>query len=167
MATAKQELGALGERLVVQNCACPRCKRRKTLVPLRTNFKCADVICDFCGFLAQVKASTSIDGETPPRRLLGAAWGPQRERMEAAIYFPLYVVLVSPTQSRYSIHYLSSDLQPPELFLARAPLKEGAKRAGWQGFYYDLDVVRDRLVRVCHGTLKRPRSPLTDPYKSV
>jgi type II restriction enzyme len=84
MATAKQELGALGEALVVQHCACPKCKQKRTLKPLKTNFKCADVICDFCGFLGQVKASTSKDGKTPPKRLLGAAWEPQRLRMTRA-----------------------------------------------------------------------------------
>ena len=59
-------------------------------------FKCADVLCDFCGYLAQVKASTSRDGATPPKRLPGAAWGPQKQRTDAGIYFPLFLVLVRP-----------------------------------------------------------------------
>ncbi|HEV7660225.1 MAG TPA: DpnI domain-containing protein [Allosphingosinicella sp.] len=159
MATAKQELGALGERLVVQNCACPHCKQARTLVPLRANFKCADIICDFCGYLAQVKASTSADGSTPPKLLLGAAWGPQKKRMDAGIYFPLFLVLVAPKLSRFSIHYLAADLQTPALFLARTPLSETARRAGWQGFYYDLASIRDRLVLIAEGRLaaRRPR----------
>ena len=106
MATAKQELGALGERLVVQNCACPRCKQRGTLVPLRTNFKCADVICDFWGYLAQVKASTSRDGKTPSKRLLGAAWGAATKAHGCGYLFSLFVVLVTPARDRFSIHYL-------------------------------------------------------------
>lgn len=160
MATAKQELGALGERLVVQNCTCPRCKRQRTLRTLPPNFKCADVICDFCGYLAQVKASTSADGLTPPPKLPGAAWGPQQQRMEAGIYFPLFLVLVAPELGRFSIHYLSADLQMPELFLARTPLSETARRAGWQGFHYNLDSVRDRLVLIAEGRLavRRPRA---------
>jgi Dam-replacing family len=158
VATAKQELGALGERLVVQHCACPRCKRGRTLKTLPANFKCADVICDFCGYLAQVKASTSADGETPPRLLLGAAWGPQQARMEAGIYFPLFLVLVAPRLGIYSIHFLPADLQPPELFLPRAPLSETARRAGWQGFYYDLGSVRDRLVRLAGARLPKRRT---------
>ncbi|HEY1607393.1 MAG TPA: DpnI domain-containing protein [Allosphingosinicella sp.] len=164
MATAKQELGALGERLVVQNCACPRCKQSRTLVPLRTNFKCADIICDFCGYLAQVKASTSLDGQTPPKRLLGAAWEPQRKRMYAGIYFPLFVVLVTPARDRFSIHYLSADHQSEELFLPRNPLRTGARRAGWRGFYYDLEVVRSRLILVAEGRLpvRRERASGSD-----
>jgi hypothetical protein len=160
MATAKQDLGALGERLVVQNCSCPRCKQPRTLVPLRANFKCADIICDFCGYLAQVKTSTSVDGSTPPKLLLGAAWGPQKQRMDAGIYFPLFLVLAAPKRGRFSIHYLSADLQTPELFLARAPLSETARRAGWQGFYYNLASVRDRLVLIAEGRLpvRRPRN---------
>ena len=41
MHTSKQELGELGEHLVVKNCSCPRCKRPGTLRRLGQNFKCA------------------------------------------------------------------------------------------------------------------------------
>jgi len=59
--------------------------------------------------------------------------------MEAGIYFPLYLVLKS--DEAFSIYYLSADLQPPEMFVARKPLSQNARRAGWQGFYYDLSVL--------------------------
>jgi Dam-replacing family len=157
VATAKQQLGALGEKLVVQHCACPRCKRRSTLRTLPPNFKCADIICDFCGYLGQVKASSSKDGQTPPAKLLGAAWGPQRERMASGIYFPLFLVLVAEELHLFSIHYLSADLQTPELFLERKPLRETAQRAGWQGFQYDLGSVPDRLVLLAQGRLPNRR----------
>jgi type II restriction enzyme len=160
MPTDKQELGALGEQLVVQSCACPKCKQRRTLQPLRTNFKCADVICDFCGYLGQVKASTSKDGKTPPPRLLGAAWGPQKKRMDAGIYFPLFLVLVTPARDRFSIHYLSADLQSQDLFEERKPLSVNAKRAGWQGFNYRLDTAKERLILIAEGTLPLRRRPL-------
>ena len=51
-------------------------------------------ICDFCGFLAQVKSSNVKDINKLPSSVLGAAWRPQEERMNAGIYFPLYLVLV-------------------------------------------------------------------------
>ena len=158
MATDKQEIGALGERLVVQTCACPRCKQRRTLKPLRTNFKCADVICDFCGYLAQVKASNSRDGRTPPKRLPGAAWEPQRVRMEAGIYFPLFLVLVTPARDFFSIHYLPADFQDEAMFLPREPLGVNAKRAGWRGFNYDLERAGPRLIHVTERRL-----PLRQP----
>jgi type II restriction enzyme len=145
--TARQLLGAFGEKCVTKDCPCPRCKRPKTLVRLPPNFKCADVICDFCGYLAQVKAVTISVIDRIPRVVLGAAWGPQKERMDAAIYFPLYLVLVAPDQS-YSIFYLSADLQKPDMFQARKPLSASAKRAGWQGFLYNLESVRDNFVRI-------------------
>src|SRR5437016_2384727 len=59
MGTGKQQLGEFGERLVCNRSNCPRCKRTKTLRRLPNNFKCADIICDFCGYLAQVKTSRS------------------------------------------------------------------------------------------------------------
>lgn len=139
MGTAKQALGTWGEQLVAKNCDCPKCKRAKTLKLLPPNFKCADLICDFCGFLAQVKAM-NVQAVSPlPKQVLGAAWGPQRERMESGIYFPLFLVLKAP--SSHAIYYLPTDFQSPALFAARKPLSSNAKRAGWQGFMYVLAAV--------------------------
>src|ERR1051325_6384228 len=104
MPTDKQLLGKMGEELVIQNCSCFKCKRQKTLKRLPTNFKCADVICDFCGYLGQVKASRSDSVDVVPDRVMGAAWSVQRERMESGIYFPLFLVLVS-SDGASSCHY--------------------------------------------------------------
>jgi type II restriction enzyme len=144
--TARQELGLFGERVVVQQCACPKCKRRRTLVKLPTNFKCADVICDFCGYLGQVKAARVKNIDQIPKAVLGAAWRPQKERMDAAIYFPLFLVLVSGKQ--HAIYYLAADLQTVGLFKPRAPLSRTARRAGWQGFVYDTANAKANFVRL-------------------
>ena len=131
MATAKQELGELGERLVAQHCACPKCKQRRTLKRLTTNFKCADIICDFCGLSRAGEASTSKDGRRR-RTAVGAAWGRSGKRMDAGIYFPLFLVLVTPSRT-VSRSTIFGDLQSKDLFKERAPLSVSAKRAGWQG----------------------------------
>jgi hypothetical protein len=144
----KQKLGALGEKRVTEDCLCPGCKRSRTLKRLPNNFKCADVICDFCGYVAQVKTNTSLEIESIPNTVLGAAWGPQKERMDAAIYFPLFLVLVTRDLKSYSIFYLSADLQQSDMFQPRSPLSAEARRAGWQGFAYNLRQVRDRFVRI-------------------
>lgn len=149
MATAKQELGVFGEKLVTQKCICPKCKREKTLKLLPQNFKCADIICDFCGYLAQVKSMQVIDTSIVPKMVLGAAWGPQKERMDSGIYFPLFLVLINKDKAKdFAIFYLSADLQLPILFKPRKPLGENARRAGWQGFLYDLGDLRNRLIRL-------------------
>lgn len=140
MLTAKQKLGDFGEAVVRKNCACPKCKNSRSLKALPKNFKCADLICDFCGYLAQVKAKTVKDIERLPDTVLGAAWGPQKERMEAEIYFPLFLVLVDGRS--FSIFYLAADLQVPQMFVPRTPLSSTARRAGWQGFYYDLSQIQ-------------------------
>ena len=95
MATKKQKLGEKGEVLVTKNCSCPKCKSSKTLRRLPVNFKCADIICDFCGYLTQVKTVSRKDIEELPNTILGGAWGVQEERMNAGIYFPLFIVLVA------------------------------------------------------------------------
>ncbi|WP_296576858.1 DpnI domain-containing protein [Phreatobacter sp.] len=137
MPTARQELGQFAETLVAKSCTCPRCKRSRTLIRLPTNFKCADLICDFCGYLAQVKGATVRDVGVIPGSVMGAAWGPQKERMESGIYFPLFLVLVTADKTQQAIFYPSADLQRPEMFRKRNPLGSSARRAGWTGFNYD------------------------------
>jgi hypothetical protein len=141
MATDKQILGNKGELLVTKTCVCPKCKRTKTLKLLRQNFKCADIICDFCGYLSQVKSITVKNVDILPKTILGAAWGVQKERLESGVYMPLFIVLYI-SDKEYGIYYLPSDLQIPEMFIPRKPLSEKAKRSGWQGFYYDLTKLR-------------------------
>ena len=68
--------------------------------------------------------------------------------MDAAIYFPLYVVLATADLKKYAIYYLSADLQPPDLFQERNPLSATARRAGWKGFNYNIQAVKDRFVRL-------------------
>lgn len=91
------------------------------------NFKCADVICDFCGFLAQVKTATCPDIKCAPKRVPGAAWSVQRDRMRAGIYFAPSLVLVNGREE--AIYYLSADLQSPAMFRRRPPLSANAKGA--------------------------------------
>jgi len=142
-----QATGFFGERRVVEDCPCPRCKRNHTLVRLPPKFKCADVICDFCGYVAQVKTAHVADIETLPKIVLGAAWRPLKERMDAGIYFPMFLVLIASAKN-YSIFYLSADLQQRKMFQPRKPLSPTARRAGWRGFVYDIDAVREHFVRI-------------------
>ena len=145
--TNKQLLGERGEILVTKKCPCPKCKSEKSLKRLPANFKCADIVCDFCGYLAQVKSKNVKDVNKVPNKILGAAWSVQKERMDSGIYFPLYIVLIN--EKKYSIYYLPVDYQDKEIFVKRKPLSANAKRAGWQGFYYDLKKInKDTIKRI-------------------
>lgn len=106
------------------------------------------MICDFCGYLAQVKTRQVRDVEVLPTSFPGAAWRPLRDRMRAGIYIPIFFVLLSATNRESSIWYLPADLQGEGIFTGRPPLKESAKRAGWRGTKIDLHAVMDRVVRI-------------------
>lgn len=151
MATTRQTLGDRGEKLVVQTQSCPRCKHpRGTLKQLRQNFKCADVICDFCGFLAQVKTTTvKTDDLVLPKAILGAAWGPQKERMDSGIFISLYLVAVNANDpKKVAVYFLPAELQVPAMFVERTPLSATARRTGWTGYTLDVTAALGQPVRV-------------------
>ena len=143
MPTSRQELGAAGEAAITRHIACPRCNRPRHLSKLPTNFQCADVICKFCGFLAQVKSTTLSDDGELPKKILGAAWGPQHEQITAGIFQSLFIVGFSSRRRLKRIDYVPSHIlqSAPEVFEPRAPLRETARRAGWQGFMYNLSKI--------------------------
>jgi hypothetical protein len=68
--------------------------------------------------------------------------------MDAAIYFPLYIVAFAKLGRGRAIYYLSADLQEPDIFEPRKALGPNARRAGWQGFNYRLSHIRERLIRL-------------------
>ena len=145
MATDKQKLGDWGEKQI-KKLYCFKCKHQNTLKQLPPNFKCADIICDFCGYLAQVKTKQTKNIDKIPKRILGAAWGPQKERMDSGIYFPLFLILKN--DNNHSIFYLPSDLQTEEMFIKRKKLSDNAKRAGWQGYYFDGEIMKNLMTRI-------------------
>jgi len=130
------EMDEWGEEIVKKICDCPKCKRiRRTFKKFQNNFECADVICDFCGFLAQVITTKQNDINEIPNTILGAGWSVQKGRMDSDIYFPLYLVIAKDRRN-YAIYYLSSDLQKEEMFVPRNSLSNTAQRAGRQRFLY-------------------------------
>jgi hypothetical protein len=147
--TKQQDLGNMGENYVRKSINCPKCKRlSKTLRVLPTNFRCADLICDFCGYLAQMKMTSVSDVKKCPQNILGAAWEPQRARREAGIYFLLFIVLLNLKERQKSVFYLPADLQTSLMFQPRTPLSETAKRAGWQGFMINVANATGEPIRI-------------------
>ena len=146
--TRYQRLGELGEKAVAKYCSCPECKEGD-LKRLPRNFKCADIICDFCGFLAQVKTKRVKTTTEQIKILLGAAWKPFKKRLDANIIFPLFIVSVY-NNKPVEIQFLDKESQRNnvDMFIPRKPLAKTARRAGWQGFKYDLTKVQDEIVTI-------------------
>lgn len=155
MPTPKQEIGRKGELAVRDHVPCPRCNRARHLTPLPANFQRADLICKFCGFLAQVKATT-MSGTDIPKLVLGAAWGPQHDQIIAGIYQPLFVVGFSAAGKLVRIDYVPAHIlsATPRVFEPRKPLSSTAKRAGWVGFNYNLAAVPEIGIRQVYTTVK-------------
>lgn len=142
VATARQALGARGEDAVRKRIPCARCNRERHYTRLPTNFECADVICKFCGYLAQVKATRLADGTDEfPNRIMAAAWGPQHQRIIAGIFHALYLVgFRQDGKTLVRIDFVPPHVLEacPSVFEPRKPLSSTAKRAGWTGFMLNL-----------------------------
>ena len=104
MRTNKQLLGDFGENLIIKKFNCPKCKRLKSLKKLPPNFKCADIICDFCGYLAQVKTKTVSDIEKFPSQILGAAW-PSKRKNGCGNIFP-FICNIKERKKVFSILFI-------------------------------------------------------------
>jgi len=86
--------------------------------------------------------------------------------MDAGIYFSLYIVLVNDL-GRAGIFFLPRDLQTEEMFIARSPLRQTARRCGvarirnrpWEGIGSSCSyrgwgchrIPRHRSCEVAHG----------------
>jgi hypothetical protein len=89
------------------------------------------------------KATSLPAGATGrPDRVLGAAWQPQHQRIISGIFHALYIVSFA-GRSLARIDYIPAHILEahPSVFKPRKALSETAKRAGWQGFMYDLSEV--------------------------
>lgn len=114
--TQRQVHGELAEKLVCKHCSCPKCKKPRKIAKLRVlpkSFECADVICNFCGFLAQVKRT-----EEGRDRLPGGGWKVQKLKLDAGIFHPLYVVTFKKDKF-LRINYLPADFMKRSIFVPR------------------------------------------------
>ncbi len=67
--------------------------------------------------------------------------------MKAGIYFPLFLVLRNKTKK--AVFYLATEFQKPSMYKKRKPLSQNARRAGWQGFIYDMaSLEKGALVKI-------------------
>lgn len=95
--------------------------------------------------MAQVKAVTVKSPEDKILTILGGAWKVQEEKIKAGIYHPLYVVKVVQGKP-VEIDYIAADFLNPEMYRPRKALSSQARRAGWQGFYYDLRKLDEHVM---------------------
>ncbi len=138
MPTDRQILGNFGEEAVAKHIRCPKCKKSsRTFRTLPPSFKSSDLVCDFCGYFAQVKTVNRANIDSLPEKLLGAAWNPQKERMDAGIFIPLFIVVFN-SKKNFAIYLLPTDFQTVEMFSERKPLSSKAKRPGWVGYTIEL-----------------------------
>jgi len=132
-ASASQIARVAIEAWVGANVDCWRCGSPYLLVP--PNTKLMDAICRLAGHEVQVKAISGVAGD----RLTAAAFGPMARRL-AERPLPDYLI-VSYDRPRSVVllaEFIDGATLVTERLQARAPLRAGARRAGWIGATIDL-----------------------------
>jgi len=153
MVTERQITGLMGELYVAKHCTCPKCKIGRFVGMSISNFPCADLICKFCGQLIQVKTKKVKNKNQKIKKVGGAAWSPFKKRIESGIFYPLFIVKIIKNKP-FSILFISEHTQKEiydidnNLYVSRKPLGNHCKRAGWQGFNYNLDLIPEKLIRI-------------------
>jgi hypothetical protein len=129
------------EAWVGNNIDCWRCAAPLLLVPPNTQLM--DAICRDAGHEVQVKAVSGIASD----RLSAAAFDPMARRLAAG---PLPDYLIVSYDRPRSVVVLAEFIDGSDLVLnrlqARAPLREGARRAGWIGANIDLNGLKRHIV---------------------
>ena len=62
--------------------------------------------------------------------------------------FYFFVLIDKQNEKKFSIFYLAAELQHEKMFVQRLPLKETARRAGWQGYLLNGDEISSKVVRL-------------------
>jgi type II restriction enzyme len=145
----RSQTGRLGEEAVVRHVACPQCGKRKLTRLVEPGFPCVDIICKFCGFLAQVKSTTATLSDRPTRAL-GANWAPQKEQILRDIFHALYVVSIVEGEAE-RIWYIPAHMLRvnPAAFKPGSVTRDGRNRRR-QTFSYDLGVIPDIGIERVH-----------------
>jgi hypothetical protein len=140
-ASASQVARVAIETWVARNVACWRCSA--PLLPLPANTRLKDVVCQAGTHDVQVKAAAHVIGD----RLVGAAFGPMAQALEEGS-LPDYL-LVSYDRPR-SVVMLAEFIDGASIVrdrvIARTPLGENARRAGWVGATLDVHGLERRVV---------------------
>jgi len=129
------------EAWVARNVDCWRCRSPLLMVP--ANARLLDALCRDERHEVQVKAVAGIASD----RLSGAAFGPMAQRLAQGA-LPDYLI-VSYDRARSQVvlaEFIAGETLVLERLKARAPLSEGARRAGWIGATVDLSGLERKAV---------------------
>ncbi len=133
-----------------KNIRCPSCGRGP-FVALPPNFPVVDLICRFCGETAQVNSlHVNKRDSRLPGTVISSAWKPQKIRIAAGIYKPLYIVTFFRKRAIniYCVSAVTQKRYKKILFKKRKPLSRRNVRAGFQGFVYRVGLLPKRAVKL-------------------
>lgn len=123
-----QIIRVLSESWVSSNVFCPCCGRER-IHELKNNMPVADMQCDRCGEIFELKSKNGHIGN----KIVDGAYNTMIQRINSATNPELFIL-------QYTVDYRVTDLTlipkfffVPNIIEKRKPLSQSARRAGWTG----------------------------------
>ena len=123
-----QKIRVMSEGWLLRNLFCPCCGNEQ-IDKLRNNAPVADMRCEVCGEIFELKSKRNRIG----RKVLDGAYQTMIERITSNTNPQLFVMQYSPSLSVTDLMFIPKFFFTPDIIEQRKPLSATAKRAGWVG----------------------------------
>ena len=125
---ASQKIRVMSEHWLLNNLFCPCCGNEH-IDKIRNNAPVADVRCNVCGEIFELKSKKNrLSAKIPD-----GAYHTMIERITSNINPQLFIMQYSATFSVTNLTLIPKFFFTPEIIEKRKPLPDTAKRAGWVG----------------------------------
>ena len=126
--SASQKVRVMSERWLTQNLFCPCCGNTH-IDKMRNNLPVADVHCENCGEVFELKSKRNRIGAKIP----DGAYKTMIERITSNVNQQLFIMQYSAKFSVADLTLVPKFFFTPDIIERRKPLPPTAKRAGWVG----------------------------------
>ena len=126
--SSAQKIRVMSERWLTQNLFCPCCGNAH-IEKMRNNSPVADVHCEHCGEIFELKSKKNLIGA----KITDGAYRTMIERITSNINPQLFIMQYSSALCVTELTLVPKFFFTPDIIEKRKPLSNTARRAGWVG----------------------------------
>ena len=158
-----QKIRVMSESWVAHNIFCPICGNPH-ISNLSNNMPVADLSCDYCGEIFELKSKCGIIGN----KIADGAYSTMIKRITGSDNPDLFVMQYSTDLQVVDLTLIPKFFFTPEIIEKRKPLSATAKRAGWIGcnILYS-GIPKQGKITIINGRKLSDRKTVTEEYSKV